>query len=73
MIVLPVAPRGAGVIAALTAVETPKASATPKKSTFIVILASPAFRLPIILLPTTAPARLSTPFRWNQESDEEFT
>jgi hypothetical protein len=38
---LSVVPRGAGIIAALTAVETPKANATPKKSPFIVILPFP--------------------------------
>jgi hypothetical protein len=41
MTALSVVPRGAAVIAALTAVETPKANATPKKSTFTVILTFP--------------------------------
>ena len=67
MTALSAVPRGTGVIAALTAVETPKANATPKNSPFIVILASPAFRLPIISLPTIAATRLSTLFSWNHE------
>jgi hypothetical protein len=41
MTALSVVPRGADIIAALTAVETPKTNATPKKSAFIVILAFP--------------------------------
>ena len=43
---LSVVPRGAGIIAALTAVETPQANATPKKSPFIVILPFPCIKAP---------------------------